>query len=516
MTVYAVERLGIAIDGHHLVRDLSFSIAAGECVALVGESGSGKSLSSFAPFGLVDGAFASGSARLNGVELIGLSEPSIRPARAREVGFIFQQPLNALTPHLTVESHLRESLKHRISRLPQALAEVDLSEGLLRRYPHQLSGGQRQRVMIAMAMGHDPKLLIADEPTTALDAALRADVMALIDALRKARGLAVLLVSHDLASVAAHADRIIVLRGGVVIESGDAAAVLRAPKSDYAKALLGAQLAPRNSRHSKLDPGSIVHPSMSSPVETGASDQVLDDDRGRIPLLSARNITVSFPAPGWRAGHVTAVDNASLDVNQGEAVAIVGGSGSGKSTLARAIARLGPCDDGEVRWQGVPLPPRAKMSRVHRRLIQPVFQDPQASLDPLWRVIDSVTEPLMAFEPQLSKSERRARALQALMDVDLAEDYAERRVAQLSGGQAQRVAIARALVSNPQMLLLDEATSALDVLTVAGIVALLRRLRAERGLSLLMITHDEALANALCDRILVMKGGRTSHYAKDC
>ena len=483
MTVYAVEGLCVSIGGRMLVHDMSFSINAGECMALVGESGSGKSLSSFAPFGLIDGAKVTGSARLGGAELIGLSEAAIRPIRASKVGFIFQQPLNALTPHLTVEAHLLEAAQTKRSHpeLLDLLAEVGL-ENVLHRYPHQLSGGQRQRVMIAMAVVHNPKLLVADEPTTALDAALRVDVMALLGSLRRKRGLAVLLVSHDLASVAAHADHVVVLRAGVVEETGVAAEVLARPQSDYAKALLAARLKPTQQHK----------PSIGKDA----------------PILSATNITVSFEQLGWGKPRLSAVDHVSLDVGQGEAVAITGGSGSGKSTLARAIARLGPCDSGDVLWGGTPLPTRNRMTRAHRRLIQPVFQDPQTSLDPLWRVIDSVAEPLVYFEPEITKAERERRALQALADVELSDEFAARRASQLSGGQAQRVAIARALVANPQMLLLDEATSALDVLTVAGIVKLLQKLRAQRDLTVLMITHDQALAQALCDRILVMDAGR--------
>ena len=507
MSVYKVEKLGVSIGGRALVRDVSFAINVGECVALVGESGSGKSLTSFAPFGLV-ATEVSGSARLGTQELIGLSEAQIRPIRAAQIGFIFQQPLNALTPHLTIAAHLIEATKAKLPRgkLAAILAEVGLSADLLTRYPHQLSGGQRQRVMIAMSVAHNPKLLIADEPTTALDASLREEVMTLLDDLRKKRGLAMLLVSHDLVSVAAHADRVVVLKQGEVVEVGGTRDVLTAPQSDYAKALVGARLLPRNLGHPELVSGSIVQQIESAPAAAWMLKRVQHDES--TPLLSAQNITVSFPKSGWGSGRVIAVDSASLEVHAGEAVAIVGGSGSGKSTLARAIARLGRVDSGEVRWCGDVLPARRNMSRPLRRHIQPVFQDPQASLDPLWKVLDIVAEPLAYFSPELSKADRHARALAALESVELSEVYAQRSARQLSGGQAQRVAIARALVSEPEMLLLDEATSALDVLTVAGIVALLKRLRAERNLSLLMITHDQALAETLCDRVLVMNAGR--------
>lgn len=486
MSVYIIDQLTIRMGAEELVHGVSFSIDAGECVALIGESGSGKSLSGFAPFGLVDGAVVGGRAQLNGFELIGQNEAAIRPIRARDVGFIFQQPLNALTPHLTIAQHLREAAgKFDRQRLRAMLDDVGLGDAFAPRFPHQLSGGQRQRVMIAMAIARSPKLLIADEPTTALDAALRDEIMALLGTLRTKYGLAMLLISHDLAGVAAHADRVVVLRDGAVAEAGDAAAITAHPQSEYARALLGARLQP-------------ARRVVASDMRQTPTD----------PILTATNIGVQFPAPGWRGGRVAAVKNVSLVVGRGEAVAIVGGSGSGKSTLARAIARLGPCDSGSVLWNGVALPDRSRMTRALRRTIQPVFQDPQASLDPLWRVIDVVAEPLTHFEPQLCKSDAHARALDALADVGLSADYAMRRAAQLSGGQAQRVALARALVAQPDLLLLDEATSALDALTTAAIVQLLDRLRHERALSLLVITHDEALAAALCDRTLIMAAGQ--------
>jgi peptide/nickel transport system ATP-binding protein len=488
MSRYVVDGLTVTIGGQMLVNNVSFSIAAGECVALVGESGSGKSLSSFAPFGLVDGAVCAGRARLDGIDLIGQSEASLRPHRAADVGFIFQQPLNALTPHLTIAQHLREAIARTATdlHLAQMLAEVDLDAAMLRRYPHQLSGGQRQRVMIAMAIARAPKLLVADEPTTALDATLREEVMCLLDRLRSKHGLAMLLVSHDLARVAAHADSIVVLRGGQVVDAGATNGVLEHPTSDYTKALLGARLN-MPVRHQP----SLARPSART-------------------LLSARDICVSFPKPGWRAERTRVVNHVSLDVAEGEAVAITGGSGSGKSTLARAITRLGPCDSGEVHWHNQPLPPRARMTRALRRGMQPVFQDPQASLDPLMCVADIVGEPLHYFEPHLTRVERHHLVTDALAAVELPHAFLTRRAAQLSGGQAQRVAIARALISNPQLLVLDEATSALDALTVQGIVALLQKLRADRGLSLLMMTHDDALAATLCDRVLVMTAGQLS------
>jgi ABC-type glutathione transport system ATPase component len=489
VSVYVVENLGVRIGGRVLVDSVTFSIGAGECVALVGESGSGKSLSCLTPMGLSPGV-ASGSMVLGGVELCGLSERDLRPIRARDVGFVFQQPLTALTPHLTIGAQLAEAARQAGAAKPSRavlaamLERVGLSDGdeRLDQYPHRLSGGQRQRVMIAAAIAHRPKLLIADEPTTALDASLRGEIMALIDRLRAEEGLAVLLVSHDLSTVAGHADRIVVMKDGRMVESGAAAALLSAPRADYTKALIAA--APR------LDGPRTALPAV------GAT------------LLEARDIRVSFPRAGFRRGKLVAVDGASLSLAAGEALALVGESGSGKSTFGRAIVRLGPCDSGAVSWRGAPLPPRDKMKPAHRRLIQPVFQDPVASLDPLWKVGDIIAEPLKALRSELSASERAALVSAALDQVELPSDFATRTPRSLSGGQAQRVAIARALIAEPEMLLLDEATSALDVLVAAQIVALFQKLQREKGLAILAITHDLALARLLCHRIAVLDKGQ--------
>jgi ABC-type glutathione transport system ATPase component len=489
MTLYRVQGLGISIAGKTLVEDISFEIAAGQCIALVGESGSGKSLTCLTPFGLSPGA-ASGSAQLLGAELCGADEPHLRTHRARDIGFIFQQPLTSLTPHLSIGAQLSEAACQsgapRPSRreLAAMLERVGIAQAdeRLDAFPHRLSGGQRQRVMIAAATAHRPKLLIADEPTTALDASLRHEIMGLLDQMRAEQGLGVLLVSHDLASVAAHADHIVVMQNGRVVESGSTNAILEKPTQPYTKALIAA--APR-----------------------------LDSPRAALPkvgetILEASDIRVTYPRSGWRRGVLAAVDGVTLSVGEGEALAIVGESGSGKSTLGRAIARLGPMAAGETTWRGALLPTRAKMRGRDRRLIQPVFQDPVASLDPLWRVSDIIAEPLKHLIPDLPRGERDARVIAALEAVELPADFAARTPRSLSGGQAQRVAIARALVAEPEMLLLDEATSALDVLVAAQILALFAKLQRERRLSILCITHDLALARQLCHRVAVLDAGR--------
>jgi ABC-type glutathione transport system ATPase component len=487
--LYRVEGLGVAIDGRPLVEGVSFEIAAGQCVALVGESGSGKSLTCLSPFGLTPGQ-VSGTARLEDAELCRASEPERRRLRAHQVGFVFQQPLTSLTPHLTIGAQLAEAACQagatRPSRrdLAAMLARVGISDAdeRLDAYPHRLSGGQRQRVMIAAATAHRPALLIADEPTTALDATMRHEIMALLDEMRAEQGLGLLIVSHDLATVAAHADQIVVMKDGQMVENGAAADLLARPAHPYTRALIAA--APR------LDGPCPAR------TETGAT------------LLDARNISVSYKRPGLRRGSMNAVDSVSLSIAEGEALAIVGESGSGKSTLGRALARLGPMSAGEISWRGTPLPNRQQMQPEQRRLIQPVFQDPVASLDPLWRVADIITEPLTHLMPKLSAGERSERMTAALTSVELSADLATRTPRALSGGQAQRVALARALIAEPEMLLLDEATSALDVLVAAQILTLLARLQRERKLAIICITHDLALARQLCHRVAVLDAGR--------
>jgi peptide/nickel transport system ATP-binding protein len=486
MSVYVVEDLRVVIGERTVVQHVRFSVGAGECVALAGASGSGKTQSCLAPFGLSAG-IAAGSARLLGKELIAVPEPRLRRLRGRHAGFVFQQPLTALSPHLTIAAQLAEAWRPPGAPAPAksdmmvALEEVGLAapDLILRQYPHRLSGGQRQRVLIAMALAHRPALLVADEPTSALDAPLRAGILTLLDRLRVERGLAVLLVSHDLAAVARHATRVLVLNDGHVTESGDAATVLAHPQARYTQTLIAA--VPR-----------LEEPAPSLP------------DPGE-PLLAARDVRVTFPSPGWRRGRVVAVAGSSLEIAAGEGLALVGGSGSGKSTLARAIGRLGPIDYGEVRWRDRALPDRRRMTPADRRLIQPVFQDPVASLDPRWTVERIVAEPLLPLA--LPPTEQRERVATVLAEVGLDADLATRRPPSLSGGQAQRVAIARALVVDPAMLLLDEATSALDVLVAGRVLELLDTLLRRRRLGMLLITHDLAVARRLCRRIAVMEDG---------
>ncbi len=483
---YQVRDLRINIGDTAIVHSIDFSIAPSEIVALAGASGAGKSMSAMTPFGLT-AATANGSAMLDGDELAGMSEAGLRPIRAAKLGFVFQQPLTALTPHRNVLAHMIEAACQAGATRPSKADITDMltrvglagAESRLAQYPHQMSGGQRQRLLIAMAIAHRPKLLIADEPVSALDAALRKDVMAMLTRLCREDGMAVLLVSHDLAGIEAHADRLLLLENGRVAEAGAARDVALSPRSDYGRRLMAAT--PRLSE------------AVSPLPEPGTA------------LLDAQNISVRFKRPGWRGGWTQAVDNASLTLARGETLAIVGGSGSGKSTLGRAIAGLGPMDTGEIYWQSEALPPRRRRTADHRRLIQPVFQDPVASIDPRWTVADIIAEPLRWLRPDVDV---KSRVAELLTEVDLPPEFALRKPAALSGGQAQRVAIARALAADPDMLLLDEATSALDPLVADGVAQLFARLQRARGLTLLFITHDLAMARRLAHRIAVMEDGR--------
>jgi ABC-type glutathione transport system ATPase component len=484
--LYTVRDLRVDIAATRIVSGIDFAIAPGEIVALAGASGAGKSMSAMTPFGLTAGTI-SGSAILDGDELVGINEAQLRPIRAAKLGFVFQQPLTALTPHRTVAQHMTEAVcqagapRPNKAEITALLTRVGLPDAASRlaQFPHRMSGGERQRLLIAMATAHGPKLLIADEPVSALDAALRKEVMVLLTRLCREDGMAMLLVSHDLAGIEAHADRLLLLENGHVAEAGTAQDVALSPRSGYGRRLMAAT--PR------------LGEAVSELPQKGE------------PLLSASGISVRFRRPGWRGGWLHALDAASLTLARGETLALVGGSGSGKSTMGRAIAGLGPMDSGEIRWQGEPLPRREQRTAAHRRLIQPVFQDPVASIDPRWTVADIIAEPLRWLLPD---TDSKARVAELLAEVDLPPDFASRKPAALSGGQAQRVAIARALAANPDMLLLDEATSALDPLVADGVAQLFGRLQRQRGLSLLVITHDLAMARRLAHRIAVMESGQ--------
>lgn len=487
MTLLSIRDLVVHFGDTVAVGGVSFDLAAGECFAVVGESGSGKSQLCLAAFGLSQ-AQPTGSVRFEGQELVGADEALLRCLRGSRVSFVFQQPLSALTPHLTIGQQLAEALGERAprKRLAGLLDEVRLTRPLdrLDQYPHELSGGMRQRVMIAQAIARRPALLIADEPTTALDVAVQRDILDLLDEIRRTHGMAMILVSHDLGLVADRADRVMVMRRGRAVEWGPTERVLGSPRGYYTRTLIAAS--PR--------------------LDTAVSERPPTGDM----LLEAEGVTVDFRLPGglFRRPVQRAVDCVSLFLREGEALGLVGGSGSGKSTLARAIARLGPMSEGEVRWRGRPLPPRDVLPRADRRGFQILLQDPVDSLNPRMRIADSIAEPLRTLRPDIHPSRYGRMVTDAMREVELDPTLWNRFPRELSGGQNQRVGIARALIADPDLLICDEATSALDVSVQAQVVALLERLQHRRRLALLFISHDLALVRRLCHRVMVLEAGR--------
>ena len=481
MTLLSVRDLEVRFGDARAVAGLNFDVAPGECLAIVGESGSGKTQACLAPFGLSAGR-ASGAVKLDGRELIGATEAALRGLRGRRIGFVFQQPLSALTPHLTIGAQLAESAGHRLGtpELVRRLDEVRLSDPArrLRQYPHELSGGMRQRAMIAMALAANPKLLIADEPTTALDVTEQREILDLLDRLLRERALGLILISHDLALVRRRADRVLVMRRGRAVEWGPAARVLDRPRGAYTRALIDASprlAAPRAAR---------------PPI-------------GR-PLLEAKGVTVDVRLPGglFRRATQRAVDNVSLVIREGEALGILGGSRSGKSTLARAVARLGPMTRGELRWRGAPLPPSDRLTPADRRGFQVAFQDPVDSLDPRMKVGEAIVGPLAMLRPDIPRSRHARLVVDAMREVELDPALWDRWPSQLARGQNERVSLARALIAEPALLICDGAT--LDV----SVSALLQKLQRRRGLALLLISYDIALMRQLCHRLMVLDAGR--------
>ncbi|MFN3208868.1 MAG: ABC transporter ATP-binding protein [Roseovarius sp.] len=490
------------------VRDVSFQISPGEILAIVGESGSGKSVTSLALMRLVgfEGGEISGGRLLfdagHGlIDLAKVSQNKMRGLRGARIGMIFQEPMTALNPVFTIGYQLTEGLR-RHNRMPRAVAraralelleEVRLSDPARRlsQYPHELSGGMRQRVMIAMALACEPRLLIADEPTTALDVTTQAGILELIDRLRQDHGTAVLFITHDMGVVAQIADRVVVLKDGKKIEEGPVSQVFSAPSQAYTRQLLAA--VPRlGDMRGKPPPRSMP-------------------DAGR-ELLRVENLTTRFPVTGGflrrTVGHVHAAEDVSFSINTGQTLALVGESGCGKSTVGRSVLRLAEPQSGRVILDGQDLTTlSASRLRRARMQMQMIFQDPVGSLNPMTRLAEQVAEPLRNFTSQ-NKAQRTER-VRALFDrVGLPRSYLNRYPHELSGGQRQRVAIARALALNPKLIVADEAVSALDVSVQAQVLNLLMELQAELGLSYLFISHDMAVVERVSHHVAVMYAGR--------
>jgi peptide/nickel transport system ATP-binding protein len=494
MSLLGIEALSVSIHDLPILRAVSMAVGAGEVLGVIGESGSGKSLTALAVMQLLPGgSVATGQVRFDGADLLGHSEAEMCQIRGRDVGMIFQEPMTALNPLQTIGDQVAETVRvHGQASRAEAraiaqttLERVGLPAALFppTRYPHELSGGQRQRVGIAMAIALRPKLLIADEPTTALDVTTQARIIALLRRLVDEDGMALMLITHDLAVAAEVADRLAIMHRGRVVEAGPSDEVLREMRHPYTRALFAA---------SGHQPARLARPE-------------------RTPLLEVEGMVRDYPARrhGIFAPHAAfhAVKGVSFVLHAGESLGLVGESGCGKSTLGRAVLGLETMQGGSVRIEGEAVRAGERMPRSLRAKMQAVFQDPYGSFNPRHRVGRLVAEPFHLLDRQPRGATRRQAVAEALEDVGLEAGDAEKYIHEFSGGQRQRIAIARALIIRPKLIVLDEAVSALDVQVRAQILDLLADLMARHGLAYLFISHDLGVVRSITDRVMVMRAG---------
>lgn len=497
MSLLTVNNLSVSFrqDGqsHPAVRGISFTVEKGETVALVGESGSGKSVSALSTVSLLpDSAEVTGSITYEGREMIGASQSDLRDVRGNDISFIFQEPMTSLNPLHTIEKQMAESIQlHQgltgdavRARILELLDKVGIrdAETRLQNYPHQLSGGQRQRVMIAMALANGPELLIADEPTTALDVTIQAQILDLLADLKESEGMSLLFITHDLGIVRKIADRVCVMKDGEIVEAGPTAEVFENPQHDYTKMLLGAEA------HGRPDP-----------VPADAPE-----------IASAKDLRIWFPIQRGlmrrTVGHIKAVNAATFNVRAGETIGIVGESGSGKTTLALAVMRL-ISSDGPIVFMGDGIQGlKSRQLQPLRRDMQIVFQDPYGSLSPRMTAEEIIAEGLSVHGLEPGRN-RREMVAEIMEEVGLDPDTMHRYPHEFSGGQRQRIAIARAMILRPKLVVLDEPTSALDMTVQVQIVELLRNLQRKHGLAYLFISHDLRVVRALSHKVLVMRAG---------
>ncbi|WP_420362667.1 ABC transporter ATP-binding protein [Curtobacterium aetherium] len=513
MTDPILEVTGLRVafgDAEPVVRDVSFDLTPGRVLALVGESGSGKSVSAMSVLGLLPPqARVTGSARFRGEELVGAPVEALREVRGAGIGVVFQEPMNSFTPVLSIGTQIAEAVRaHPTSldrrgvtaRVDELLrsAGIDAPGPIRSAYPHELSGGQLQRAMIAMALAGDPVALIADEPTTALDVTVQAGILDLLRELCRDRGLAVLLITHDMGVVADVADEVLVMRRGDPVEHGPVADLFAHPQAEYTRALLAAVPA------LEARPASATDTADRGPrVERPAADATVGDRRPATAPVVARMRDVSVRYSRRGAPTVSGID---LELHAGETLGLVGESGSGKTTIGRALAGLVPVAEGIVDVDGQDLrAARGRRLRALRKRVGIVFQDPASSLNPRQSIGWSIAEPLLVHEPD---ADRRGRVRELLEAVQLDPSWAERFPHQLSGGQRQRVAVARALALRPALLIADEPTSALDVTVQAAVLDLLRDLQQDFGFGCLLVSHDLAVVRQLADRVAVLHHGR--------
>ncbi|MFG0593279.1 dipeptide ABC transporter ATP-binding protein [Delftia sp. WSY_9] len=527
--VLSVRGLSVTFDTYkgpvQVLDDVSFDIAPGEILGVVGESGAGKSMTGAAVIGLIEppGRISAGTVQLRGERIDTLRGEDLRRIRGRRIGSIFQDPLTSLNPVYTVGRHLVETIRTHLpvsekeaeARALALLEEVEIPQARERmaQYPHQFSGGMRQRVAIALALCAEPELIIADEPTTALDVSVQAQIIALLRRVCKERGAAAMLITHDMGVIAETADRVMVMYQGRVLETGPVRQVLDAPQQPYTQVLMGA-IPSVHHRVQRLPVpevgGGPAAPAV--PWQPGAGAQ-----EPAAALLEVRDLCKEFDlSSGWLARLLAredkkilkAVDGVGFSIRRGSTFGLVGESGSGKSTVARMVAGLTPPTSGTVLFDGVDKWSPAAQTVAMRRRFQMIFQDPYASLNPRWTVQELIAEPLQVLALTAGKDETAERVQEALRRVRMKPDDARKYPHQFSGGQRQRIAIARALASRPEFIICDEPTSALDVSVQAQVLNLMRDLQEEFGLTYLLISHNLAVIRHMCDDIGVMQRGR--------
>ncbi|WP_269582891.1 ABC transporter ATP-binding protein [Roseibium sp. Sym1] len=495
MSLLAIDALSLTIHGQPILKGVSMKVAPGRILGVIGESGSGKSITAFSVLQLLpNGSDCAGRITLDGKDILSLAEKDLCSLRGRDVGMVFQEPMTALNPLKTIGAQVAETIlihenvskADAMSRAAEALSRAELPQDRfpLSRYPHELSGGQRQRVVIAMAIALKPKLLIADEPTTALDVTTQAQILDLLKRLVAEDGMGLMLISHDLAVVADLADDLVIMKDGEVVESGPADHLFSNLKHPYSRALLEAS-------------GHV-------PERTGEAVET--------PLLQVRDVVRDYTGHthGWwgKATHFRAVDKVSFEIRKGESLGLVGESGCGKSTLTRAILGLEEVQGGEILFDGQPVFTHHHANAAVRRRMQVVFQDPYGSFNPRWKVDRLVTEPFHLLEAPPKGQDRADAIAEALESVGLKASDADKYIHEFSGGQRQRIAIARALIIKPDLIILDEAVSALDVSVRAQVLDLLADLGGRFGLTYLFISHDLSVVRSITDRVLVMQAGK--------
>ncbi|WP_306259220.1 ABC transporter ATP-binding protein [Pararhizobium sp. IMCC21322] len=497
MSLLQIDHLSLAIHGTPILRDISFDLDAGQIVGVIGESGSGKSMTAYSVMQLLpEGSRTDGAISLNGDNLLSLSEEQMCSLRGDELGMVFQEPMTALNPVKSIGDQVAETVRiHRQASRAESLriaretldrVELPADRFPLSRYPHELSGGQRQRVVIAMAIALRPKVLIADEPTTALDVTTQAQILKLLQRLVREDNMALMMITHDLAVVSDLADDIVIMKSGEVVETGPAKTLFQSMKHPYTKALFEA----------------------SSHVP----DREADSDAEAAPLLKVSHVSRDYVLP--RTSLLAsppifrAVNDVSFSIQQGESLGLVGESGCGKSTLTRAILGLEEVQEGEILIEGTPVFSGHQVQRSVRRKMQVVFQDPYGSFNPRHRVARLVSEPFHLLDRQPSGVVRAEAIAEALESVGLEGSDGRKYIHEFSGGQRQRIAIARALIIKPKLIVLDEAVSALDVSIRAQILDLLADLSDRFGLTYLFISHDLSVVRSITDRVLVMKEGQ--------